>query len=66
MSKELNAIAKEHQSKKSTIVCKELNLYRTTISAAASAFLRETEALCKKQRQSRFKFISIIEEEHND
>jgi hypothetical protein len=62
MSRELDIIAKEYQSKKATVLRRDLNLYQTSISTATSNFLREVEFQSKKQKQSNVILIAIINE----
>jgi hypothetical protein len=66
MSRELDIIAKEYQSKKATVLRKDLNLYQTSISTATSNFLREVEFQSKKQKQSNVILIAIIPENELD
>lgn len=60
MSRELDLIAKEYQSKKATVLRKDLNLYQTSISTAASAFLRDIESQAKRQRQAKVTLVAMI------
>ena len=62
MSRELDLIAKEYQSKKATVLRKDLNLYQTSISTAASGFLREVECQAKKEKQANLTLIALISE----
>jgi hypothetical protein len=62
MSRELDIIAKEYQSKKATVLRKDMNLYQTSISTATSNFLREVEFQSKKLKQSNVILIAIIQE----
>jgi len=63
MSRELDLLANEYQSKKATVLRKELNLYQTSISTASSSFLRDIEYQAKKEKQPNVKLIAIIDEE---
>lgn len=62
MSRELDLIAQEYKSKKATVMRKDLSLYRTSITTAASAFLRSVEAECKKQNQANVVLIAVVPE----
>lgn len=62
MSRELDILAKEYQSKKATVLRKDLNLYQTSINTAASGFLRDIEYQAKKQKQAKVITIAVIEE----
>lgn len=62
MSRELEILAKEYQSKKATVLRKDLNLYQTTMSTAASSFLREVETLAKKEKQAIVTIVALIAE----
>jgi hypothetical protein len=62
MSRELDIIAKEYQSKKATVLRKDLNLYQTSMSTATSNFLREVEFQSKKQKQPNVVLIAVIPE----
>ena len=62
MSRELDIIAKEYQSKKATVLRKDMNLYQTSISTATSNFLREVEFQSRKLKQSNVILIAIISE----
>ena len=66
MSRELDMIAKEYQSKKATLLRKDLNLYQTSINTATSNFLREVEFQSKKLKQSNVILIAIIPENEVD
>jgi hypothetical protein len=66
MSRELDIIAKEYQSKKATVLRKDLNMYQTSISTATSNFLREVEFQSKKLKQSNVILIAIIPENELD
>jgi hypothetical protein len=62
MSRELDLLSREYQSKKATVLRKELNLYQTSINTAASGFLRDIENQAKKQKQAKVLIIAIISE----
>jgi hypothetical protein len=66
ISRELDIIAKEYQSKKATVLRKDLNMYQTSISTATSNFLREVEFQSKKLKQSNVILIAIIPENELD
>ena len=61
MSRELDILAKEYQSKKATVLRKDLNLYQTSITTAASSFLRDIDQQCKKEKQSIVRFVAVID-----
>ena len=63
MSRELDLLAKEHHSKKATVLRKDLSLYQTTMSAASSSFLREVESQCKRQKLGNVVLIAVIPEQ---
>ena len=63
MSRELDMLAKEYQSKKATVLRTELSMYQTTMSAASSKFLREVESQCKKQKLASIVLIAVIPEQ---
>jgi len=60
VSKDLDDLAKEYQSKKASVLRKELNLYQTSINTAASGFLRDIEYQAKKHKQANLVVIAII------
>ena len=62
MSRELDLLSREYQSKKATVLRKDLNLYQTSINTAASAFLRDIEYQSKKHRQANVTVVAIIQE----
>ena len=62
MSKEFNMLAKEYQSKKATVLRKDLNLYQTTMSRASSGFLQQVESKSKKEKQCNIVLIAVIPE----
>lgn len=66
MSRELDLLAKEYQSKKATVLRKELNLYQTSISTASSSFLRDIEYQSKKEKQATLTLLAVIPENVND
>ena len=63
MSRELDMLAKEYQSKKATVLRKDLSLYQTTMSAASSSFLREVESQCKRQKLANVVLVAVIPEQ---
>jgi hypothetical protein len=63
MSRELDMLAKEYQSKKATVLRKDMSLYQTTMSAASSSFLREVESQCKRQKMANFVLVAVIPEQ---
>lgn len=63
MSRELDILAKEYQSKKAIVIRKDLNLYQTGITTAASSFLREVEYQAKKEKQANVALVAIIPED---
>ena len=62
MSRELDILAKEYDSKKATVMRKSVSVYRTGITAATYAFLRSVEAECKKQNQANVVLIAVVPE----
>ena len=62
MSRELEILAKEYQSKKATVLRKDLNLYQSSISTVTSGFLRDIEYQSKKHRQANVTVVAIIQE----
>jgi len=62
MSKDLDDLTKEYQKSKPTVICKDLNLYQTSLNTAASSFLREVEYQAKKKKQANIKVIAVIPE----
>lgn len=62
MSRELDLLSREYQSKKATVLRKELNLYQTSITTAASSFLREIDQQCKKEKQAKVIVVAVIPE----
>jgi hypothetical protein len=66
MSRELDLLAKEYQSKKATVMRKSVSVYRTGITTAASGFLRAVEAECKKQDQANVVLVAIVPEPEED
>ena len=63
MSRELDMLAKEHHTKKGTVLRKDISLYQTTMSAASSSFLREVESQCKRQKLANFVLVAVIPEQ---
>lgn len=63
MSRELDMLAKEHHTKKGTVLRKDISLYQTTMSAASSSFLREVESQCKRQKLANVVLIAVIPEQ---
>lgn len=62
MSRELDLLSREYQSKKATVLRKDLNLYQTSINTAASAFLRDIEYQAKKLKQAKVTVLAVISE----
>jgi hypothetical protein len=62
MSRELDVLAKEFAKKPATAIRRDLSLYQTTMSSAASIFLREVETQCKKHKQANVVLIAVIPE----
>ena len=65
MSVELNDLSKEFGKDKPKIIRKDISLYRTTISTASAAFLREVDQECKKKKQADVTLIALIPESTN-
>jgi hypothetical protein len=66
MSRELDILAKEYQSKKAAVIRNGISVYRTGITTAASGFLRAVEAECKKQNQANVVLVAVIPEPEKD
>ena len=66
MSRELDVLAKEFAKTPATVMRKDLNLYQTSMSTAASSFLREVDSRSKKQKQSAVVLIAIIPDHLQD
>ncbi len=62
MSRELDILAREYQSKKATVLRKNLSLYGTNITTAASGFLRAVEAECRRQNQANVLLVAVLPE----
>ena len=62
MSRELDILAREYQSKKATVMRKDLNLYQTGMSILASSFLREIDSQSKRQKQPIVVLVAVIAE----
>ena len=62
MSRELDILAREFAKTPATVIRRDLSLYQTTMSSAASTFLREVETQCKKHKQANVVLIAVIPE----
>ena len=62
MSRELDILAKEYTKTPATVLRKDLNLYQTSMSIAASSFLREIDSQSKKQKQPIVVLVAVIKE----
>jgi len=65
MSRELDVLAKEFAKTPATVIRRDLSLYQTTMSSAASSFLREVESQCKKHKQANVVLVAVIPEPEN-
>ncbi len=61
MSRELDLLAKEFAKTPTIVMRTEVNLYQTNIHSATSAFLKKVEQECKKQKQSTFRLIAVLD-----
>lgn len=61
MNRELDLLAKEFAKTPATVMRTEVNLYQSNIHSATSAFLKKVEQECKKQKQSTFKLIAVLD-----
>lgn len=60
MSRELDLLAREFKNEPATVLRTDLNLYQTTVLAAATAFLKRVEQECKRQRKGRVVLLAIL------
>lgn len=65
MSRELDVLAREFAKTPATVLRRDLSLYQTTMSSAASIFLREVESQCKKHKQANVVLVAVIPEPEN-
>ena len=62
MARELQLLSKEFDRQPVTVLRTNLNLYQTTISQAATPFLREVAAQAKKEKASSVTLVVVIKE----
>ena len=62
MSKELDDLSKQYGKDKPTVIRREISIYRTSISTASAAFLREVDQECKRMKQADVTLIGVINE----
>jgi hypothetical protein len=62
MSKELDELAKQFQKEKTTVMQKEISIFRSSLTQEAASFLRAVETKCKTQKQANLTLVAIIPE----
>ena len=62
MARELQLLAKEFERQPVTVMRTNLNLYQTSITTAAAAFLRQVAAQAKKEKASSVTLVAVIKE----
>jgi hypothetical protein len=62
MARELNLLAKEYERQPVTVLRTNLSLYQTSISTAATPFLRQIAAQAKKEKAVSVTLVAVIKE----
>ena len=60
MSREVDLLARELQKVPATVMRTDLNLYRSSIQSASSAFLRRVEQEAKREKTASVTLVAVI------